>query len=91
MEHVHARPTSTSTAAAAARVFGPREDGVLLYGDVADEREDEQSHAEHHQAEGAEDAHHDALLSFPAAAQNRKHDEARQRECMHSYAEKTHK
>lgn len=84
VEHVHPRPA----AAAAARVFGAREDGVLLYGHVADERQDEQSHAEHDQAEGAEDAHHDASLSFPAGAQNTKQDERRQRECMHSYAPK---
>lgn len=61
VKHIHPRP-------AAARVFGAREDGVLLYGHVADEREDEQSHAEHDQAEGAEDAHHDASLAFPGGA-----------------------
>lgn len=84
VKHVHPRP-------AAARVFGAREDGVLLYRHVADEREDEQSHAEHDQAEGAEDAHHDALLSFPGGAPKQDAEGwTRQREYMHSYT-KTNK
>ena len=49
MEHVH--PWTPGVG-----VFGGSEDEVFLYGHVADEGEDEQSHAEHDQAEHAD--HH---------------------------------
>ena len=61
MKHVHPGPSVR------AGVFRRRaEEEVLLDGHVADERQDEQGDAKHHQPQGARYAHHAAsLLTYP--------------------------
>lgn len=59
MEHGHPGPSTES-------VSGGAEQEVLLDGHVADERQDEQRHAEHNKPQRAGYAHHPASLRAPA-------------------------
>lgn len=64
MEHGHPGSSTDS-------ISGGAEQEVLLDGHVADERQDEQRHAEHDEPQRADYAHHPASLRAPAPPDQR--------------------
>lgn len=64
MEHRHPGPSIKS-------VSGGAEQEVLLNGHVADERQDEQCHAEHDEPQRADYPHHPSSLRAPAPPEQR--------------------